>query len=270
MHILKNADESVRIAVVGKYMELKESYKSLMEALVHGGIANGVHVELDCIDAEKMEKQDVQKLLEGVQGILIPGGFGDRGTEGKVRAVRYAREHKVPFFGICLGMQIAVAEFARNVCSLKGANSVEFDPKTKYPVIDLMDEQKDVDKMGGTMRLGAYPCVLASDSLSARLYRKTRISERHRHRYEFNNRYREVMQEKGLRLSGLSPDGNLVEVIELRDHPWFVGCQFHPEFKSRPTECHPLFRGFIRAALQQRSSVKEEPRMRIVADSARP
>ena len=270
VHILKNANESVRIAVVGKYMELKESYKSLMEALVHGGIANGVHVELDCIDAEKMEKQDVQKLLEGVQGILIPGGFGDRGTEGKVRAVRYARENKVPFFGICLGMQIAVAEFARNVCSLKSANSVEFDPKTKYPVIDLMDEQKDVDKMGGTMRLGAYPCVLASDSLSAKLYRKTRISERHRHRYEFNNRYREVMQEKGLRLSGLSPDGNLVEVIELRDHPWFVGCQFHPEFKSRPTECHPLFRGFIRAALQQRSSVKEEPRMRIVADSARP
>ena len=270
VHILKNANESVRIAVVGKYMELKESYKSLMEALVHGGIANGVHVELDCIDAEKMEKQDVHKLLEGVQGILIPGGFGDRGTEGKVRAVRYAREHKVPFFGICLGMQIAVAEFARNVCSLKSANSVEFDPGTKHPVIHLMDEQKDVDQMGGTMRLGAYPCVLASESLSARLYRKKRISERHRHRYEFNNRYREVMQDNGLRISGLSPDGNLVEVIELKDHPWFVGCQFHPEFKSRPTECHPLFRGFIRAALQQRSSVKEVPRMHIVADSARP
>ncbi len=270
VHILKNAGESVRIAVVGKYMELKESYKSLLEALVHGGIANGVHVELDCIDAEKMEKQDVQKLLGGVQGILIPGGFGDRGTEGKVRAVRYARENKVPFFGICLGMQIAVAEFGRNVCSLKAANSVEFDPGTKHPVIHLMDEQKDLDRMGGTMRLGAYPCVLASDSLSARMYRKKRISERHRHRYEFNNRYRELMQEKGLRISGLSPDGNLVEVVELKDHPWFVGCQFHPEFKSRPTDCHPLFKGFIRAALQRRSSVKEVPRMRIVADSSRP
>ena len=270
VHILKNAGESVRIAVVGKYMELKESYKSLLEALVHGGIANGVHVELDGIDAEKMEKQDVQKLLEGVQGILIPGGFGDRGTEGKIRAVRYARENKVPFFGICLGMQIAVAEFARNVCSLKGANSVEFDPGTRHPVIHLMDEQKDVDKMGGTMRLGAYPCVLASDSLSARMYRKKRISERHRHRYEFNNRYRELMQEKGMRISGLSPDGSLVEIIEMTDHPWFVGCQFHPEFKSRPTECHPLFKGFIRAALQQRSSVEETPRMRIVADSSRP
>ena len=270
VHILKNAGESVRIAVVGKYMELKESYKSLLEALVHGGIANGVHVELDGIDAEKMEKQDVQKLLEGVQGILIPGGFGDRGTEGKIRAVRYARENKVPFFGICLGMQIAVAEFARNVCSLKGANSVEFDPGTRHPVIHLMDEQKDVDKMGGTMRLGAYPCVLASDSLSARMYRKKRISERHRHRYEFNNRYLELMQEKGMRISGLSPDGSLVEIIEMTDHPWFVGCQFHPEFKSRPTECHPLFKGFIRAALQQRSSVEETPRMRIVADSSRP
>ena len=270
VHILKNARESVRIAVVGKYMELKESYKSLLEALVHGGIANGVHVELDCIEAEKMEKHDVENRLGGVQGILIPGGFGDRGTEGKVRAVRYARENKVPFFGICLGMQIAVAEFARNVCSLKSANSVEFDPKTQHPVIHLMDEQKGLDRMGGTMRLGAYPCVLAADSLSTRMYRKKRISERHRHRYEFNNRYRELMQDKGLGISGLSPDGNLVEIIELKDHPWFVGCQFHPEFKSRPTDCHPLFRGFIRAALQQNSSVKEVPRMRIVADSTRP
>lgn len=270
VHILKNAKESVRIAVVGKYMELKESYKSLLEALVHGGIANGTHVEVDCVDAEKMEKRDVQKLLESVQGILIPGGFGDRGTEGKVRAVRYARENQVPFFGICLGMQIAVAEFARNVCSLKGANSVEFDPKTKHPVIHLMDEQKNIDRMGGTMRLGAYPCVLSSDSLSAKLYRKTRISERHRHRYEFNNRYRELMQEKGLKISGLSPGGDLVEVVELGNHPWFVGCQFHPEFKSRPTECHPLFKGFIRAALQCHSSVREVPRMRIVADSSRP
>ena len=269
VHILKTANESVRIAVVGKYMELKESYKSLLEALVHGGIANGVHVELDCIDAEKMDKQDVQKLLGGVQGILIPGGFGDRGTEGKVRAVRYARENKVPFFGICLGMQIAVAEFARNVCSLKGANSVEFDPATKHPVIHLMDEQKDVDQMGGTMRLGAYPCVLASDSLSARMYRKKRISERHRHRYEFNNGYRDRMTEMGLRISGLSPDGELVEIVELADHPWFVGCQFHPEFRSRPTDCHPLFRGFIRAAGQRQLSVSEVPRMRIVADAAR-
>ena len=269
VHILKNSKESVRIAVVGKYMQLKESYKSLMEALVHGGIANGVHVELECIEAEKMEKRDVHKLLDGVNGVLIPGGFGDRGTEGKVRAVRYARENKVPFFGICLGMQIAVAEFARHVCSLKGANSVEMDPKTKHPVIHLMDEQREVDRMGGTMRLGSYPCVLASDSLSARMYRKKKISERHRHRYEFNNEYRETMAEKGLRMSGLSPDGKLVEVVELADHPWFVGCQFHPEFKSRPTECHPLFKGFIRAAVQHRGSVKEVPRMRIVADATR-
>ncbi len=269
VNILKTARESVRIAVVGKYMQLKESYKSLMEALVHGGIANGVHVELECIEAEKMEKRDVHKFLEGVDGILIPGGFGDRGAEGKVRAVRYARENKVPFFGICLGMQIAVAEFARHVCALKGANSVEMDARTKHPVIHLMDEQKDVEQMGGTMRLGAYPCVLASDSLSARMYRKKKISERHRHRYEFNNGYREAMAEKGLRISGLSPDGNLVEVVELADHPWFVGCQFHPEFKSRPTECHPLFKGFIRAAVQHRGSVKEVPRMRIVGDAAR-
>ena len=270
VHILRNAREKVHIAVVGKYMELKESYKSLLEALVHGGIANGVHVELDCIEAEKLEKHDVEKRLGGAQGILIPGGFGDRGTEGKVRAVRYARENKVPFFGICLGMQIAVAEFARHVCSLKGANSVEFDPDTKHPVIHLMDEQKDVDRMGGTMRLGAYPCVLASDSLSAKMYRKKKISERHRHRYEFNNRYRELMQERGLRISGLSPDGSLVEVVELAGHPWFVGCQFHPEFKSRPTECHPLFKGFIRAAQQRVPSVKEVPHMRIVADLSRP
>ncbi len=269
VNILKNADETVRIAVVGKYMQLKESYKSLMEALVHGGIANGVHVELECIEAEKMEKRYVQKFLDGVDGVLIPGGFGDRGTEGKVRAVRYARENRVPFFGICLGMQIAVAEFARNVCSLKGANSVELDARTKHPVIHLMEDQKAVEQKGGTMRLGAYPCVLASDSLSARLYRKKKISERHRHRYEFNNDYRETMAEKGLRISGLSPDGKLVEVVELADHPWFVGCQFHPEFKSRPTECHPLFKGFIRAALQHRGSVKEVPRMRIVADATR-
>jgi CTP synthase len=263
-HVLKNPRESVRIAVVGKYMSLKESYKSLLEALAHGGIANEVKVDLDCIEAEKIEQEGVDAVLDEVDGLLIPGGFGDRGSEGKIVAIRYARENRIPFFGICLGMQMAVVEFARNVCGLEGANSSEFDLQTAHPVIHLMEEQKSIDTKGGTMRLGNYPCVLQNGTLAARLYGREKISERHRHRYEFNNTYRAEFGAKGMVLSGLSPDSNLVEIIELKNQPWFLGCQFHPEFKSRPMDCHPLFRGFIQAALEKRQALSELPRMKVV------
>ncbi|HBA40330.1 MAG TPA: CTP synthetase [Deltaproteobacteria bacterium] len=261
--ILKNPKESVRIAVVGKYMSLKESYKSLMEALVHGGIANDARVELDCIEAEKIEEVGVKGLLDQADGILVPGGFGDRGSEGKITTARYARENRIPYFGICLGMQMAVVEFTRNICGSADANSSEFDDKTPHPVIHLMETQKGIDKKGATMRLGAYPCILQEESLALKLYGKKKISERHRHRYEFNNNYRELLSRHGMVLSGLSPDGNLVEIIELKDHPWFLGCQFHPEFKSRPMDCHPLFKGFIKAALQYRLALKEVPRIKV-------
>ena len=263
-HVLNSPKESVRIAVVGKYMSLKESYKSLLEALVHGGIANEVQVNLDCIEAEKIEQEGVEAVLKQVDGVLIPGGFGDRGSEGKIAAIRYARENQIPFFGICLGMQMAVVEFARNVCGLDGANSSEFDLQTSHPVIHLMEEQKSIDTKGGTMRLGNYPCVLQNGTLAAKLYGREKISERHRHRYEFNNSYRAEFGAKGMVLSGLSPDGNLVEIIELRGQPWFLGCQFHPEFKSRPMDCHPLFRGFIEAAVEKRQALSEMPRMKVV------
>jgi CTP synthase len=263
-HVLKNPRESVRIAVVGKYMSLKESYKSLLEALVHGGIANEVQVNLDCIEAEKIEQEGVDAVLDEVDGLLIPGGFGDRGSEGKIAAIRYARENQIPFFGICLGMQMAVVEFARNVCGLGGANSSEFDLQTPHPVIHLMEEQKSIDSKGGTMRLGNYPCVLQNGTLAARLYAREKISERHRHRYEFNNTYRAEFGAKGMVLSGLSPDSNLVEIIELKNQPWFLGCQFHPEFKSRPMDCHPLFRGFIQAAVEKRQALSAIPRMKVV------
>ena len=260
VHVLKNPKDSMRIAVVGKYMSLKESYKSLLEALVHGGIANEARVELDCIEAEKIEQEDAEGVLKHADGILIPGGFGDRGSEGKIAAIRYARENQVPFFGICLGMQMAVVEFARNVCGLEGANSSEFDLQTPHPVIHLMAEQKAIDTKGGTMRLGAFPCVLQNETLAAKLYGREKISERHRHRYEFNNSYRAEFGAKGMMLSGLSPDSELVEIIELKNHPWFLGCQFHPEFKSRPMDCHPLFRGFIEAAVQNRKAVHAKSR----------
>jgi CTP synthase len=263
VHVLKNPKDSVRIAVVGKYMSLKESYKSLFEALVHGGIANEVKVELDCLEAEQVEQEGPAGILGRADGILIPGGFGGRGSEGKIETVRYARENQVPFFGICLGLQMAVVEFARNVCGLAEANSTEFNDKTPHPVIHLMDAQKEVEKKGGTMRLGAYPCVLQDDSSAFKLYGKKKVSERHRHRFEVNNDYRELFLTHGMVLSGLSPDANLVEIIELKDHPWFVGCQFHPEFKSHPTESHPLFKGFIKAALQNRSAQREVPRIKI-------
>jgi len=263
VQVLKNPKESARIAVVGKYMGLKESYKSLMEALVHGGIANDARVELDCIEAEAIEQNGTKGVLDQADGILVPGGFGDRGSEGKIAAARYARENRIPYFGICLGMQMAVVEFARNVCGLAGANSSEFDEKSPHPVIHLMETQKVVENKGATMRLGAYPCALDEESSAAKLYGKKKISERHRHRYELNNHYRDAFTQKGMVLSGLSPDGNLVEIVELRDHPWFLGCQFHPEFKSRPFDCHPLFKGFIKAALQNRQALKEVPRIKV-------
>jgi len=242
----------VRIGIVGKYTDLKESYKSLNEALMHGGIANDVRVSLKYVDSQEVESQGAQALLGDVDAVLVPGGFGVRGTEGKVAAVRYARERKVPFFGICLGLQMAVAEFARDVLGLAGANSVEFDEKTPHPVISLLESQVQVLDKGGTMRLGAYGCVLKSGSLAARLYGKDEISERHRHRYEVNNAYKSRLSDGGMVLSGHNPELNLVEMIELPDHPYFVGCQFHPEFKSKPFAPHPLFSGFIRAALEHR------------------
>jgi len=263
VQVLKNPKDSVRIAVVGKYMDLKESYKSLMEALIHGGIANDARVELDCIEAEEIEQEGVRGLLDKSDGILVPGGFGDRGSEGKIEAVRYARENRIPFLGICLGMQMAVVEFARNVCGLSGANSSEFDARSPHPVIHLMETQKGIEKKGATMRLGAYPCILQEDSLALRLYGRKKISERHRHRYELNNSYRELFGRNGMVLSGLSPDGTLAEIVELKDHPWFLGCQFHPEFKSRPMDCHPLFKGFIKAALQNRLAQREVPRIKV-------
>ncbi len=264
LQVLNNPKNSVRIAVVGKYMSLKESYKSLFEALVHGGIANEAKVELDCIEAETIEEMGAEELLREADGILVPGGFGDRGSEGKIEAIRYAREKKIPFFGICLGMQMAVVEFARSVCGLTGANSNEFDAGSPHPVIHLMESQKEIDAKGGTMRLGSYPCVLQDDSLALKHYGRKKIAERHRHRYEFNNDYSQCFKDQGMLLSGMSPDGTLVEIVELKDHPWFLGCQFHPEFKSRPMDCHPLFKGFIKAAMQNQQILKEAPRMKVV------
>ncbi len=264
VQVLHNPKSTVRIAIVGKYMSLKESYKSLFEALVHGGIANEVRVELDCIEAEKIEESGAAELLSQADGILVPGGFGDRGSEGKIETIRYARENQIPFFGICLGMQMAAVEFARNICGLTGANSNEFDPDSPDPVIHLMEAQKEIDSKGGTMRLGAYPCILQEESLALKLYGRKKISERHRHRFEFNNDYIERFISKGMIFSGMSPDGNLVEIIELKNHPWFLGCQFHPEFKSRPMDSHPLFKGFIKAAVQMHQTLKEVPRIKAV------
>lgn len=247
---IKNPSCSTTIAVVGKYLELKDAYKSLMEAITHGGIANECRVQVKPVDAEKFEREDPKRLLNDVYGILVPGGFGSRGIEGKIAAIRYARENKIPFFGICLGMQCAVIEFARNVCGLEKANSREFDNETPYPVIDLMPEQKGITEMGGTMRLGSWPCDLVESTMAHKAYGTIRIDERHRHRYEVNNDYRKVLEANGMVISGVSPDGKLIEMIELPDQPWFVACQFHPEFKSRPKNPHPLFREFIRATLE--------------------
>ena len=240
----------VSIAVVGKYIELQDAYKSIYESLTHAGAAHDCGVDLVLVDAEDLEAEGgTEKYLRGVAGILVPGGFGDRGTEGKVAAARFARETGTPFLGICLGMQVAVVEFARNVCGHAKADSTEFDPETPDPVIYLLEGQKGVTKKGATMRLGSYPCVLRENTLARQVYGAADINERHRHRYEFNTKYQEEMEQHGLIVSGASPDGSLVEVIELREHPWFVACQFHPEFRSRPRTPHPLFHGFVAAAL---------------------
>ena len=242
----------VRIAIVGKYTDLNDSYKSLHEALIHGGVVRRVRVELEYVDSADFEDDPatVSPRLAGVHGVLVPGGFGKRGIEGKVAAIRYARENNIPYFGICLGMQVAVMEFARNVTQLAGATSTEFEAECAHPVIDLMLHQRSIDDKGGTMRLGAYPCVITEGSRAHQAYDTHEISERHRHRWEFNNAYREQLQAGGMLLSGVSPDGELVEIIEIPDHPWFLGCQFHPEFKSRPLEPHPLFVDFVAAAAE--------------------
>ncbi|MGB9812621.1 MAG: CTP synthase [Thermovenabulum sp.] len=251
---IKNPLNRVNIALVGKYVELHDAYLSIVEALNHGGIANDTRVFIKWIHSEDLEKEGVNlnEVFEGINGILIPGGFGDRGIEGKIRAIQYARENKIPLFGICLGMQCSVIEFARNVCNLKGAHSTEFRPDTPYPVIDLMPEQKGIEKKGGTMRLGHYPCKIKEGTKTHEAYKEAIIEERHRHRYEFNNDFKEILEKNGLIISGISPDGRLVEIIELKDHPWFIGTQFHPEFKSRPNRPHPLFREFIKASLEYR------------------
>ncbi len=252
VHRVRNPLYEADIAVVGKYVALIESYKSLNEALVHGGLAHRSRVNLRYIDSEELEAGDIAQHLAGCDGILVPGGFGHRGVEGKVRAIRHAREKGIPFFGICLGMQLAVVEFARNLAGMAGANSSEFDPRNAFPVIDFMPDQRGVTEMGGTMRLGAYPCRLREGSLAASIYAVAEISERHRHRYEVNPALRGALEEKGLVVSGASPDGRLVEMVELPGHPHFIGCQFHPEFKSRPFDPHPLFASFIGASLRYR------------------
>jgi CTP synthase len=238
----------VRIGVVGKYIELHDAYKSVYEAIIHGGIANDCGVEIEKIEAEQIEKLGPEKALKGLGGVLVPGGFGERGIEGKVIAAQYAREKRLPYLGLCLGMQIATIEFARNVLKLDKAHSTEFDPQTPHPVIALLDEQKKVSKKGGTMRLGSQPCQLKMGSMAAHLYGAFVVNERHRHRYEFNNAYREQFEGAGFVFSGLSPDSKLVEVIELKDHPFFIASQFHPEFQSKPNKPHPLFKGFIAAS----------------------
>lgn len=249
VRILRYPKHRVEIAVVGKYIELQDAYKSVYESLVHGGIANDCAVDIIRIDSEKLEESGNYEVLRTVDGILVPGGFGARGIEGKIEAVRIARERGIPYFGLCLGMQVAVIEFARHVAALKGAHSAEFDPKTPYPVIDLMEDQKSLTDKGATMRLGAFECQLTPGTKSAAAYGRERVSERHRHRYEFNNAFRESLQAAGLVIAGTNPDRDLVEIVENADHPWFVGVQFHPEFKSKPRKAHPLFASFIGAAL---------------------
>lgn len=251
---MSNLERSVKIAIVGKYVQLQDAYISIYESLRHAGVANNASIEFKWIYAEDVEKVNPEELLGDVDAILVPGGFGDRGIEGKIRAAHYARVNRIPFFGICLGMQIAVVEFARNVLGLTNANSSEFNPTSDNPVIDLMPEQKDIEEMGGTMRLGIYPCKVAPETLASAAYGQEIIYERHRHRYEFNNQYRPQITSAGMQLTGLSPDERLVEIVEVVDHPWFVGVQFHPEFKSRPNRPHPLFVKFVEAAVGLRYS----------------
>jgi CTP synthase len=261
VHKIKHPGNKVTIAIIGKYVDLKESYKSLHEALVHGGVANDSHVQLQYVSAESLEQEKPEGLLAGCHGILVPGGFGGRGIDGKIAAITYAREKKIPFFGICLGMQLAVIEFARNIAGLPEANSAEFDSNIKNQVIYLMKEwfdhrtnqmqvRDESSEMGGTLRLGSYPCRLQKSTLAYEAYGQKEVQERHRHRYEFNQKFRQQLEDKGLVISGTSPDKELVEIVEIADHPWFLGCQFHPEFKSKPMIPHPLFRDFVKAALK--------------------
>ncbi|MBK9169287.1 MAG: CTP synthase [Bryobacterales bacterium] len=265
---LRSPDDSVSIGLVGKYVEYEDSYKSLKEALIHGGLAHRLKVDIHWIEAEGVQGDGWEKQLEGFDAILVPGGFGKRGVEGMINSIRYAREQKVPYFGICLGMQTMVIEYARNVCGLARAHSSEFDPGTPDRVIYKLRELKGVDELGGTMRLGAWPCVLKPESVAARTYGVTEISERHRHRYEFNREYEALLTGAGLRITGQTPDGTYVEVCELADHPWFLGCQFHPEFKSKPMEPHPLFRSFVAAAYEHRRRRLAGPLLRGVEFSS--
>ena len=249
---LNIGDEKVKIAIVGKYVRLEDSYISVIESIRHAGFANNVNVEIELINSETVNKDNVAEKLKGVQGVVVPGGFGNRGIEGKIETIRYVRENKIPFLGICLGMQMAVVEFARNVLGYNDANSAEFDDKAEHPVIHIMEDQKYIDKMGGTMRLGAYPCSIKKDTLAYNIYGEENISERHRHRFEYNNKYKEELEAKGLICSGVSPDGLLVEIVEIKEHPYFIAGQFHPELKSRPNRPAPLFVGLVKAAKEIR------------------
>jgi CTP synthase len=246
----KNPKHKVQIALVGKYVSLHDAYISVVEALKHGAVANNSEVEIKWVDSELISDYNVKDFLSDVDGIIVPGGFGDRGIEGMICAIRYAREQKIPYLGLCLGMQLTIVEFARNVVGLEDAHSNEFSSKTTNPVIHIMPDKEGIVNLGGTLRLGAYPCILADNSKALQLYGSKTIEERHRHRYEVNNKYREVLQEYGMLLSGFSPDGRIVEMIEIPEHPWFIGTQAHPEFKSRPNKPHPLFKGFLAAALE--------------------
>ncbi|MFQ6617483.1 MAG: CTP synthase, partial [Fidelibacterota bacterium] len=258
VHKIKNSSYSVDIAICGKYVKLHDAYKSIIESFIHAGVENDTKVNLRWIDSEMLENEnDLSKQFESVCGLLVPGGFGERGIEGKIKAIKYARQNRIPFLGICLGLQCAVIEFARSACNLRSANSSEFDSDTEYPVIDLMPDQKHVTDKGGTMRLGAYPCILREGTKVYTAYGTREISERHRHRYELNNNFREILKKSGMIFSGLSPDGRLVEIIELKDHPWFVAVQFHPELKSRVARAHPLFRELVRAALHYKAGKLE-------------
>ncbi|RMD95843.1 MAG: CTP synthase, partial [Calditrichaeota bacterium] len=255
---IKKPAREVDIAICGKYVHLKDSYKSIIEAFTHAGVENDVKVNLHWIDSEDIESNGVADRFADVSGILICPGFGSRGIEGKIAAAKYARENKLPFLGICLGMQCAVIEFARNVCGLKNANSTEFNEDTPYPVIDLMETQIDVSQMGGTMRLGAYACDLTRGTLAFKAYGQETVYERHRHRYEVNNEYVQLLKKNGLKIAGMNPDTGLVEIVELADHPWFVGVQFHPELRSRALRAHPLFRDFLKAALQYQQEKQQK------------
>jgi CTP synthase len=269
---IKNPEHVVRIGIVGKYVDLKESYKSLNEALIHGGIANNSKIELVYVDSENLTEESVKTVLAAVHGVLVPGGFGERGAEGKILAIQYARENKIPFFGICFGMQLAVIEFSRHVAGIVDATSREFvtgNKGSRNCVIDIMNEQRKVTQKGGTMRLGSYACHLEAGTLAREIYAEEVIHERHRHRYEFNNRYREILKKFGMELSGVCQERDLVEIIELKDHPWFVGCQFHPEFKSKPMAPHPLFTHFVEASLNQSLNKKRSPRIAVKVSPAK-